>query len=165
LHETRIFFEIIRCSYINNKELIKNLSFIYKQVAERQPIFKFIKYKNMQKLSTDNKLGNKNLPHRNSNANMELHHLYEIVDKETEDTFKYGISGDPIGEDGLSRRVRVQVKEWNELSGWERFFGRVLITDISGNTVAREIETKHIKDYELKHGRKPKKNRICSRKS
>ncbi len=33
---------------------------------------------------------------------MKPHHLYEIVDKDGEDTFKYGISCDPIGKDGMS---------------------------------------------------------------
>jgi hypothetical protein len=111
-----------------------------------------------QKMYTDNKLGNKIVPHRNSHANMDVHHLYEIVDKETEDTFKYGISADSIDKDGLSNRVRGQVKKLNRLYEWERYFGRVLIKDIQGKSAACEIETKHIKDYELKNGRKPKDN-------
>ena len=40
------------------------------------------------------------MPHRNSNTNMEPHHLYEIIDKVDDDVFKYGISCGPIGEDG-----------------------------------------------------------------
>jgi URI fold toxin 2 len=32
------------------------------------------------------------MPHNNSNQNMKPHHLYEIIDKEGEDVFKYGIS-------------------------------------------------------------------------
>ncbi|MEY3241409.1 MAG: hypothetical protein RIR11_2848 [Bacteroidota bacterium] len=39
------------------------------------------------------------LPHNNSNQNMKPHHLYEIIDKEGEDIFKYGISCEPIGKD------------------------------------------------------------------
>jgi hypothetical protein len=46
----------------------------------------------------------------------------------------------------------------NRIYEWVRFFGRILIKDIPGKKAAREIETKHIKDYELKHGRKPKGN-------
>ncbi|MBK8920412.1 MAG: hypothetical protein IPM81_02730 [Saprospirales bacterium] len=37
---------------------------------------------------------------------MKPNHLYEIVDKVGEDTFKYGISSDPIGEDGMSDRMK-----------------------------------------------------------
>ncbi len=42
--------------------------------------------------------------HGNSKRNNKPHHLYEIVDDEQKDTFKYGISCDPIEEDGLSER-------------------------------------------------------------
>jgi hypothetical protein len=89
---------------------------------------------------------------------MESNHLYEIIDKEDEDTFKYGISSDPIGEDGLSDRVREQVTFLNRLFEWARFFGRILIFDIPGKKEARRIEKKHIDDYEKLHGRKPKGN-------
>lgn len=49
----------------------------------------------------------------NSNQSMVPNHLYEIIDKENEDTFKYGISADPIGEDGLSDRMRDQINFLN----------------------------------------------------
>jgi URI fold toxin 2 len=98
------------------------------------------------------------MSHRNSNENMDLHHLYEIVDTVEEDTFKYGVTWEPIDNDGLSNRTRSQVAYLNRIYEWVRFFGRILIKDIPGKKAAREIETKHIKDYELKHGRKPKGN-------
>jgi hypothetical protein len=90
---------------------------------------------------------------------MEPHHLYEIVDKQEDDTFKYGISCDPIGDDGLSDRMREQVSFLNHIFEWARFFGRILIFNIPGKREARKIETKHIKEYEQLHGRKPKGNR------
>lgn len=49
------------------------------------------------------------MPNRNSNDNDGDHHLYGIWDKKEDDLFKYGISDDPIEEDGLSDRVREQV--------------------------------------------------------
>lgn len=98
------------------------------------------------------------MSHRNSNDNMDLHYLYEIVDTVEEDTFKYGITWEPIDEDGLSNRARNQVAYLNRIYEWVRFFGRILIKDIQGKKAAREIETKHIKDYEQKNGRKPKGN-------
>ena len=44
------------------------------------------------------------------------------------------------------------------INEWARFFGRIIIFDIPGRKEARKIETKHIKDYEEKKGRKPKGN-------
>ena len=98
------------------------------------------------------------MPHNNSNKSMEPHHLYEIIDKEGEDIFKYGISFEPIGKDGVSGRMRKQISFLNRLYEWARFFGRIIIFDIPGRKAAREIETNHIKDYEQEHGRKPKGN-------
>lgn len=98
------------------------------------------------------------MPHNNSNQNMKPHHLYEIIDKEGEDVFKYGISCEPIGKDGMSDRMRKQVSFLNRLYEWARFFGRIIIFDIPGKKAAREIETNHIKEYEQKKGRKPKGN-------
>lgn len=34
--------------------------------------------------------------HGNSNLNDAEHHLYEIVDREYDDVYKYGICGDPL---------------------------------------------------------------------
>lgn len=98
------------------------------------------------------------MPHKNSNQSMEPNHLYEIIDKEDENTFKYGISADPIGEDGLSDRMREQINFLNRLFEWARFFGRILIFDIPGKKEARKLEKGHIKAYEKKNGRKPKGN-------
>ena len=96
--------------------------------------------------------------HNNSNQNMNPHHLYEIVDKETEDIFKYGISCEPIGKDGISDRMRKQIVFLNRLYEWARFFGRILIFDIPGKKAAREIESDFIKKYEQENGQKPKGN-------
>lgn len=42
--------------------------------------------------------------HGNSLNNPNPHHLYKIIDREDNDVFKYGISDDPIDEDGLSKK-------------------------------------------------------------
>ncbi len=55
------------------------------------------------------------MAHKNSNQNQDPHHLYEIVDKLNDDTFKYGISCEPIGEDGMSDRMRKQVNFLNRI--------------------------------------------------
>lgn len=96
--------------------------------------------------------------HNNSNKSMKPHHLYEIIDKENEDIFKYGISCDPIDKDGMSDRMRKQISFLNHLYEWARFFGRIIMFDIPGKKAARDIETRHIRDYEEENGRKPKGN-------
>lgn len=89
---------------------------------------------------------------------MEPHHLYEIVDKVDEDTFKFGISCEPIGEDGLSDRIRKQVSYLNRIDDWIRFFARILAHEIPGKKAARELERENIDAYEQKNGRKPRGN-------
>ena len=51
--------------------------------------------------------------HGNSNNNPKPHHLYEIRDSSDDSVFKYGISHDPIDENGLSKRMRLQVNFLN----------------------------------------------------
>ena len=55
--------------------------------------------------------------HGNSYQNKKPHHLYVIFDKEEDDIFKYGISHDPIGADGLSARLRDQLDLYNRIAG------------------------------------------------
>lgn len=99
--------------------------------------------------------------HGNDKRNPKSYHLYEIKDKQENDTFKFGISGDPIDEDkdGLSKRMREQIDFANLISGWLRFFGLILIKGIKGNAKARTIETKKLDDYYDIHGRYPPGNR------
>jgi len=97
--------------------------------------------------------------HGNSNKNNKLHHLYEIRDSTDDDVFKFGISHDPIDEDGLSERCREQVDFLNLGVKWLRFFGRILIRNIPGRIEAKLIEREHIKAYKSKHGRNPRGNR------
>ena len=96
--------------------------------------------------------------HRNSHENQEEHHLYAIYDKEDDDVVKYGISCEPFGNDGLSDRVRKQLKIFNVLVGWTRFFAKIILRGIKGRKRAEEIENDHIEAYRKKHGRKPRGN-------
>lgn len=96
--------------------------------------------------------------HGNSNRNPKPHHLYEIRDSVDDDVFKYGISHDPIDEDGYSNRMRVQVDFLNSAVKWFRFFGRILIVNISGRKEAKRIEREHIRKYKEIHGQKPRGN-------
>lgn len=99
------------------------------------------------------------MAHKNSDDSEEPHHLYEIVDKVDYDTFKYGISCGPISKkDGMSKRMRVQLRFANLIDNWARFFARILIHDIPGRREAKRIERKHIKAYKDKHGKRPRGN-------
>lgn len=96
--------------------------------------------------------------HGNSNKNPKEHHLYEIKDQDENDTFKYGISADQINADGKSPRAESQVKLFNILAGKVKYCAEILLKNIMGQEAARKIEKKHIKEYESKHGQKPKGN-------
>ncbi|MEZ4887407.1 MAG: hypothetical protein R3E32_21930 [Chitinophagales bacterium] len=93
--------------------------------------------------------------HGNAKENNNLHHLYEIVDTEIEDTYKYGISGEELLKDGSSRRANRQVTLFNKVAGWLRFFARILLKDIDGREQALEVEKEYIEDYKQKNGGKP----------
>ncbi|MEM9887453.1 MAG: hypothetical protein AAF849_16275 [Bacteroidota bacterium] len=96
--------------------------------------------------------------HGNRNDNTEPHHLYEIIDSVDGDTFKYGISAEPIEKDGYSKRMRKQVTLGNLFVGWIRFFARILVKNISGRKEAKQLEKEHIDKYEKERGRKPRGN-------
>ena len=96
--------------------------------------------------------------HRNSHKNNEKHHLYIIKDKIGDDVVKYGISADAIEDDGLSNRVRRQLRIYNALVGWKRFYAVIAVKGIKGRKLAEELETHYIKMYREKHGKNPRNN-------
>lgn len=102
--------------------------------------------------------------HGNSHENEEFHHLYALDDREKEDVFKYGISDDPIEEDGLSKRMRTQLDLFNLIAGYLRFVGRILRVNIPGRKKAEEIEDEYNEAYYEKHGRYPIGNREPKRR-
>ena len=71
---------------------------------------------------------------------------------------KYGISHDPIDEDGLSLRIKVQLRLLNLGANWIRYFARIILKNIPGRRKAKEIEQEHIDEYEKKKGQKPRGN-------
>lgn len=96
--------------------------------------------------------------HGNSNLNDAEHHLYEIVDREYNDVYKYGICGDPLNADGTSPRANRQVKEFNRAVRWLRFFAKVILTATPGRTAALKIEQEYIDAYRQQHGKTPPGN-------
>ncbi|MBW8890214.1 MAG: RHS repeat protein [Fibrobacteres bacterium] len=51
--------------------------------------------------------------HGNNASSDNTQHVYEIKDNQTGDTFKYGISGQPMNQDGTSPRANTQVNALN----------------------------------------------------
>lgn len=98
------------------------------------------------------------MSHRNRLSNEKMNHLYGIYDKLDDDVFKFGISSDPIEEDGLSKRVKDQVRILNLAVNWARFFGRILKINISGREKARALEEEQIEEYERINGKRPRGN-------
>ena len=98
------------------------------------------------------------MSHRNKLSNEDPNHLYEIRDKLDNDVFKYGISSDPIDEDGLSKRVRIQLAILNLAVKWTRFFATILLKEIPGRRAAKEIEQEYIDEYREIHGKPPRGN-------
>ena len=96
--------------------------------------------------------------HSNSNQNDKPHHLYEIWDVEEEEVFKYGISSDPIEEDGLSKRIREQMQVLNLGAGWLRYLARILLTDLRNRIEAKRIEDEYMDAFEERNDRLPRGN-------
>ncbi len=98
------------------------------------------------------------VPHGNSKKNPKKNHLYSIHDKEEDTTFKFGISGEELNEDGSSPRANYQVNLFNRVVGWFRFFAEVLISNIEGRNNALKMEQEHIDEYAKNNGKPPRGN-------
>lgn len=96
--------------------------------------------------------------HKNSHKNLLDHHLYAIIDSEQEDIFKYGISCEKLEKDGSSPRAKRQLKLFNRLAGWLRYYAKVLLTKIPGRKRAEEIEEEYILQYKEEKGFRPPGN-------
>ena len=97
--------------------------------------------------------------HGNSLNSQNVHHLYQIIDIQEDDVFKYGISGEPLLKNGTSERANELVNLFNLVVNRIRFYAEVLLTDIRGRTEAEKLEKQYIDEYEKKYGRKPRGNR------
>ncbi|MFN0016156.1 MAG: hypothetical protein ACKVU2_16575 [Saprospiraceae bacterium] len=97
--------------------------------------------------------------HGNSKKSDRSSHLYGIYDEQTDELFKYGISGGKIGKDGMSKRMRYQVNFLNLAAGFFQYIARILVRNIPGRKEAERIEKEHIDAYKNQHGAKPRGNR------
>lgn len=96
--------------------------------------------------------------HGNSRENNQLHHLYQIDDIQEKEVFKFGITDDPIEEDGLSKRIRYQINLFNRVAGVFRFTAKIILVNILGRKKAKLIEEDYVKAYEKKYGKRPRGN-------
>jgi len=93
--------------------------------------------------------------HGNSKQNDKSQHLYGIYESGTNKLFKYGISAGAIGLDGMSKRMRIQVTFLNLGAGFNKFFAKILLSDIPGRAAAERIEQEYIDAYWEQHGQNP----------
>lgn len=98
------------------------------------------------------------MPHDNSHLNDKPHHLYEIWDNEEIEVFKFGVSANLIGADGLSKRIRVQLETLNLAANYIRYTAQILLIDIPGRAEAERIERERIESFREKYGQKPRGN-------
>lgn len=96
--------------------------------------------------------------HGNSHQNQNPYHLYGIFERETTDVLKYGITDDPIEEDGLPRRARTQLRWANLAAGFIKFFVRILLSNIPGRKEAERIEREFIEEHKQQNGHRPPGN-------
>jgi len=96
--------------------------------------------------------------HGNSLENENEHHLYAIHDRKRKGIFKYGVCGRPLNKDGSSPRANEQIRLFNRVVGWARFFSKIILTDIQGRRQAERIEEEYIDEYRARHGKKPPGN-------
>ena len=96
--------------------------------------------------------------HGNSKKNPNPHHLYGIFEEKTNDVFKYGITDDPIGKDGLPARARKQLTILNLAAGFLKFICKVLLSGIPGRAEAEKIEREHIQEHQGTFGKMPPGN-------
>ena len=96
--------------------------------------------------------------HGNSLKNENEHHLYAIHDRKRKGLYKYGVCGRPLNKDGTSPRANEQVRLFNRLVGWARFFSKILLTGIKGRRRSEALEDNYIDAYRAKHGTNPPGN-------
>lgn len=98
-------------------------------------------------------------PHGNSNDSQSPRHLYAFYDHILRTLYKFGISKEPISQDGNCKRMRTQQRIFNSAAGSLRYTVRIIIRLIPGKLAAEEKEDDFIEKYKDKHGKEPRGNR------
>ncbi len=95
--------------------------------------------------------------HGNSKESKKEQHLYEIKEKEADETIKFGISGSKLNKNGSSPRANSQINRLNKKVGIKKFFAKIRIKGIKGRKEALEKEKEVIRQYLKKNkGKMPK---------
>jgi len=79
-------------------------------------------------------------PHKNSLLSTSPQHVYEIFNISTGETYKFGISGNPLNKSGESPRANSQVALLNRLVGKEMYGARLLGQDLPDRSTALAFE-------------------------
>jgi len=90
-------------------------------------------------------------PHGNSKKSKKEQHLYEIVDSQTNETVKYGISGSKLNKDGSSRRANFQVYVLNKLWDSIVYYAKILCKKIINREEALKLEQKSVNNHAKKN--------------
>lgn len=85
-------------------------------------------------------------------------HLYVIYDHKERTIFKFGVSKEPLDDDGKCSRMKKQVAEGNRWANMIRYVARVIIRSIQGRRKARSLEDDLVNKYQQKHGQLPRGN-------
>lgn len=96
--------------------------------------------------------------HGNSKGSKKAQHVYEIVDKESGETIKYGISGRKLNKNGTSGRANSQVNKLNKDLKTDRFEARILEKDLPGRQAALDLEQDLVNTHAKTHGTAPPGN-------
>jgi len=95
--------------------------------------------------------------HGNSKESEKEQHLYEILNSQTNEIMKYGISGSQLNKDGTSKRANQQVNKMNKLFGAIIYIAVVLYTKIKNRKKALKLEQKLVNEYgKTNEGNAPK---------
>ena len=87
--------------------------------------------------------------HGNASASTKAQHAYDIIDKETREVVKTGVSGGAVRKgDGKSIRAESQVRKWNKEAGYEKYESTITHTEPAGENARRKIY-----DYEKKRAK------------
>jgi len=90
-------------------------------------------------------------PHCNSKKSKKEQHLYEIVDSQTNETVKYGISGSKLNKNGSSRRANFQVYVLNKLWDSIVYYAKILCKKIINREEALKLEQECVDNFANKN--------------
>jgi len=94
----------------------------------------------------------RDIVHGNSRESTKLQHTYDIVEKDTGELHKTGISGQELNKNGSSPRANRQVNKLNKEAGFEKYEAKVTGTKIPGRETALEKEQARVDEHAAANG-------------